>query len=81
MNEAPRGAALVKIALALHQELHPHSRAAARAGFDSSLDRDWAFDSLSRAELLLRVERAFSVHLPGPFIVDGETIRPKSKKP
>jgi 1-acyl-sn-glycerol-3-phosphate acyltransferase len=68
-------AGLIDIARALHQELHPHSHAAARAGLDSSLNRDWAFDSLSRAELLLRVERAFSVHLPDRLLGEAETLR------
>ena len=65
---------LIDIARALHQELHAHSPAA-RAGLDGSLDRDWGFDSRSRAELLLRVERAFSVHLPGRLLGEAETLR------
>lgn len=68
---APR---LVDIARDLHHELHPHSHAGERAGLDSSLERDWGFDSLSRAELLLRVDRAFSVHLPEQLLGDAETL-------
>jgi hypothetical protein len=41
---------------------------------NSSLDRDWGFDSLSRAELLLRVERAFSIHLPEQLLSEAETL-------
>ena len=40
-----------------------------------SLGRDWGFDSLSRAELLLRVERAFSVTLPTQLLQQAETLR------
>ena len=40
-----------------------------------SLGRDWGFDSLSRAELLLRVERAFSVTLPTQPLQQAETLR------
>lgn len=64
---------LVALARALHSELHPR-RGPIRAGLDSSLDRDWGFDSLSRAELLLRVERAFSVHLPETLLGKAETL-------
>ncbi len=68
------GAALVDIAQRLAQELHPRRRTALRAGLNSSLERDWGFDSLSRAELLLRVERAFSAHLPEQLLGEAETL-------
>jgi 1-acyl-sn-glycerol-3-phosphate acyltransferase len=42
---------------------------------DSSLERDWGFDSLSRAELLLRIERAFSIRLPERLLGEAETLR------
>lgn len=65
---------LIDIARGLHHELHPRSHAVERVGLDSSLERDWRFDSLSRAELLLRVDRAFSVHLPDRLLGDAETL-------
>ena len=68
------GIALVKIAQGLAHELNPRRRSALRAGLNSSLDRDWGFDSLSRAELLLRVERAFSIHLPEQLLSEAETL-------
>ena len=34
-----------------------------RAGLDDSLERDLGLDSLSRVELLMRVQRAFGVDL------------------
>jgi 1-acyl-sn-glycerol-3-phosphate acyltransferase len=66
---------LIAIARALHRELHPRSRGAARLGLASALERDWGFDSLSRAELLLRVERAFTVHLPERLLGEAETLQ------
>ena len=68
------GAVLVEIARALALELKPHRRQIMHAGLDSSLERDWGFDSLSRAELLLRVERAFSVRLPQNLLGEAETL-------
>ena len=68
------GVALVEIALGLSHELHPRRRTALHAGLNSSLERDWGFDSLSRAELLLRVERAFSVRLPEQLLGEAETL-------
>ena len=44
-------------------ELHPHNAASLRVTLDSMLDRELAFDSLSRVELLLRLERSFGVSL------------------
>ena len=38
------------------------------------MERDWGFDSLSRAELLLRIERAFSVRLPEHLLGEAETL-------
>ena len=69
------GMALVRIAQGLAHELHPRRRAALHAGLNSSLDRDWGFDSLSRAELLLRIEHAFSVRLPEKLLSDAETLQ------
>jgi 1-acyl-sn-glycerol-3-phosphate acyltransferase len=69
------GQALVEIARALAHELWPGRKTSRRAGLDSSLDREWGFDSLSRAELLLRVERSFAVHLPERLLGEAETLR------
>lgn len=66
---------LVKLARDLAHELWPGRRAVDRAGLDGSLDRDWGFDSLSRAELLLRIERAFGAHLPERLLGEAETLR------
>jgi len=42
---------------------------------DSNLERDLGLDSLERAELLLRLERVFSVHLPVRTLAAAETPR------
>ena len=68
------GAALIAIAQDLSHELYPGRRSTLRAGLNSSLELDWGFDSLSRAELLLRVERAFSVRLPEKLLGEAETL-------
>ncbi len=73
-HTATTASGLLDIARGLHHELHPRSHSAERAGLDSSLQRDWGFDSLSRAELLLRVDRAFSIHLPDRLLGDAETL-------
>jgi 1-acyl-sn-glycerol-3-phosphate acyltransferase len=54
-------------------ELHPHLGHSLAVTLKSDLDRDLAFDSLGRAELLLRVERAFGVRLPETLIRDAAT--------
>jgi acyl carrier protein len=45
-------------------ELHPHLRRSTPVGLDSDFDRDLALDSLGRAELILRLDKAFKVRLP-----------------
>ena len=42
-------------------ETHQSARAAALLGLDSHLDRDLGLDSLSRTELLRRIERSFQI--------------------
>ncbi|MBI5909459.1 MAG: AMP-binding protein [Betaproteobacteria bacterium] len=50
-------------------------RQAVHAALDSSLERDLGLDSLARVELVLRVERAFSVSLPERALYAAETPR------
>jgi len=69
------GLALIEIAQGLAHQLRPRRRTTMRAGLNGSLERDWGFDSLSRAELLLRVERAFSVRLPDRLLGEAETLK------
>ena len=48
---------------------------ALRMTLDSSLERDLGIDSLGRAELLLRAERAFGAALPERALTEAETPR------
>ena len=56
-------------------ELHPHLGARAEVTLDSSLDRDLGLDSLSRMELLSRLERRFGAAIPEAIMANAETAR------
>jgi len=56
-------------------ELHPHQRSSRTPSLDASLDRELGFDSLSRVELLSRIERRFDVALPERLFAEAETPR------
>ncbi|MBI3742877.1 MAG: AMP-binding protein, partial [Chloroflexi bacterium] len=56
-------------------ELHPHLRHSTSVGLDSDLDRDLALDSLGRAELILRLDKAFKVRLPDHLLSEADTPR------
>lgn len=66
---------LLAIVQALAQELHPHRQALNSVQLDNDLDHDLGLDSLGRAELLLRISRAFSVQLPESLLGDANTPR------
>jgi 1-acyl-sn-glycerol-3-phosphate acyltransferase len=68
-------ARVVEIVRDLHSELHPRLRNTVAVTIDSDLDRQLAFDSLSRAELVLRLDRAFGIRLPDRLIGEAETPR------
>lgn len=59
----------------LMRELHPEIAQNVKLGLNSALDRDLGFDSLSRVELMLRIERAFAVELPERLLAEAETPR------
>ncbi len=44
-------------------------------GLDDSIERDLGFDSLSRAELVLRIERDFAIRLPEGLAAKARTLR------
>ena len=67
-------AAVLQIVRELVVELHPNLIDPRLVRLDSDLDRDLALDSLSRAELLLRLNRKFKAQLPERLI--GEADRP-----
>ena len=56
-------------------ELHPGRSRSLRVTLDSALDRELGFDSLTRAELLLRLERTFGLSLAEQLLASAETPR------
>lgn len=66
-------AQLLALVDALVRELHPG--AMRRATLDCALDRDLGLDSLSRVELLARIERHYGVRLPTTVLDSAETPR------
>ena len=69
------GAQVVQLAQALAVELQPRLASLKQAGLDSHLDRDLGLDSLSRLELIARLERHFSVHLSEQIFSEAESPR------
>ena len=65
-------APLLRLIAALSRELRS-ARDTPRVALDSRLGEDLGFDSLGRAELLRRIERAFSVALPASTLAEAET--------
>jgi 1-acyl-sn-glycerol-3-phosphate acyltransferase len=68
-------AALLEVVRRLATELHAQRAPSAPATLDSALDRDLGFDSLSRVELLARIEHAFGVSLSEQLLASAETPR------
>jgi acyl carrier protein len=66
------GQRLLAVVAALARELDPAREP--RAELTSSIERDLGIDSLARVELLLRIEKAFGVHLPERTLADAETV-------
>jgi 1-acyl-sn-glycerol-3-phosphate acyltransferase len=75
LPSADAAKALLAMVGELALELQPHRRGDIAVRLDSKLDRDLGFDSLARAELLLRLERTFKVRLPEELIADAETAQ------
>ncbi len=67
--------ALLEQVRQLAKELHPRRKYSQHITLDNALDRDLGFDSLSRVELLLRLERTFGVNLPEHLLASAETPR------
>ena len=65
---------LSSVVRSLYAELHRASGGLESITLDSTLERDLGFDSLSRAELLLRLEQHFGVHLPDNTLESVETV-------
>lgn len=69
-NKAER---LLQIVTVLAGEIRPHSRRPPVARLNSALERELGFDSLSRVELLTRIEKVFSVRLSDQMFTLAET--------
>ena len=63
---------LLHLIATLSRELRS-ARDTPNVSLDSRLGEDLGFDSLGRAELLRRIERTFSVSLPGSTLAEAET--------
>jgi 1-acyl-sn-glycerol-3-phosphate acyltransferase len=80
-SEAPRplpnqrGDQVLNLARGLATELYPERRETlTRLGVGASLETDFGFDSLSRAELLSRVESTFAISLPDAVLAQATTV-------
>ena len=71
--EPELAAKLLRLVQDLVWELHPHMRRTVAIALGSDLDRDLGLDSLGRAELVLRIDRAFKVRLPDRLIGEADT--------
>jgi len=65
---------LIALVRDLVRELHPQRGRFIAVEPSSRIERDLGIDSLARTELILRIERAFHVHLPAQTIGEAETI-------
>jgi 1-acyl-sn-glycerol-3-phosphate acyltransferase len=74
-SAAPDAVGLVELVRDLAEELNPGRTRRHAVSLDSSLDRDLALDSLSRVELLARVERTYGVSLAPALLAQAETPR------
>ena len=64
---------MLAVVTAVARETRPNVRT--YVGLDSSLERELGLDSLARVELVLRLEREFSVSLPEQALASSETPR------
>jgi acyl carrier protein len=71
----PAGDALLALVGQLAADLRASGTRAPRITLDSRLERDLGFDSLSRVELLTRIERSFGVSLSEQVFTNAETPR------
>ncbi|MBT4965278.1 MAG: AMP-binding protein [Alphaproteobacteria bacterium] len=66
---------VIEITRTLAVEMHPHKADNLEISLDSSLELDVGLDSLGRVELLMRLEKAFDVHLPEQMLANAESPR------
>ena len=72
---AGTAALVIGIVTALARETRATGGDAPQVGLDTALERDLGLDSLERAELVLRLERAFGVRLAARTLADAQTPR------
>ena len=65
---------LLRLVRSLYAELHRASADVGSITLESALDRDLGFDSLTRVELVLRLEQRFGVQLPEALLASAETV-------
>ncbi len=75
VSAVEHAAALLELIAEMVRELRPHEHHPPRVTLDSALDRDLGLDSLSRVELLARIERRFDVTLSEEVFTTAETPR------
>ena len=66
---------LLQMVRDLADELHPGAAFVGGLGLDHSLERDYGLDSLSRAELLTRIERDLGVEIAATALSQADTPR------
>jgi len=74
-NEAQAAERLLAIVRDTVAELHPQQRLHKPLSLDTALDKELGLDSLTRVELLSRIERRFDVALPERLFAEAETPR------
>lgn len=76
MNDAPPSpsSVILEEIAALRRELHPQAPRAPAMRLDARLDRDLGLDSLSRMELLARLERRLNLAIPEQQAVEAQTL-------
>ena len=68
-------AALLELLRQLLNEIHPRLAASLAVSLDSNLTSDLGLDSLSRVELISRIEAQFVINLDASVFTDAETPR------
>ena len=75
LSEGPGSTELISILRDLVGELQPRSKGRVEIDLDSRLDRDLGLDSLTRMELLERLERRWELSLPASAVAEADTPR------
>lgn len=66
---------LLQVIYALVTEVHPHRSSTKAIILDSSFEKDLGLDSLTRVELISRVEKQFQLALPERTFAEAESAR------